>query len=320
MRISRGARLATTRVMIPDVSPDSPSRGWRMALALLGRLPQASLSRGLGHLADLQIPRRLRPAILGRVAQTLGMDLSEAERPLEEYGSMNELFVRRLRPGVRTWPTDATTLASPVDGILGQLGAIDRGALIQAKGRRYTASDLLGAIDAERFTNGSFVTIYLSPRHYHRIHTPIAGGVAAAWHLPGALLPVNEPAVSHIDNLFPRNERLVCSLNTARGRVAVVAVGAYNVGRISAAFDPAWSGASGEGWVTNRAGGAAAESRRYDPPVSLMQGAELMAFHLGSTIVMLTERRAVIEAGMSAGREVRMGEVIARLPSGDASR
>ena len=300
--------------MIPDVSPDLPSRGWRVALAVLGRLPQATLSRGLGHLADVPVPRRLRPAILGRVARALGIDLSEAERPLEEYGSLNELFVRRLRPGVRTWPNDAATIASPVDGILGQLGAIERGALIQAKGRRYSAADLLGGIDADRYIDGSFVTIYLSPRHYHRIHTPVAGGVVAAWHLPGALLPVNEPAVRHIDNLFPRNERLVCSMETLLGRVAVVAVGAYNVGRISAAFDQQWSGVRGEGWVTNRPGGSAADARSYDPAIPLAQGAELMAFHLGSTIVILTERRATIEAGMTPGREVRMGEVIGRLP------
>ena len=287
---------------------------------MLGRLPQATLSRGLGHVADIPVPRRLRPVILGRVARALGIDISEAERPLEEYGSLNELFVRRLRPGVRTWPRDVTTVASPVDGILGQLGPIDHGALIQAKGRRYSAADLLGGIDADRYAEGTFVTIYLSPRHYHRIHTPVEGGVIAAWHLPGALLPVNEPAVSHVDNLFPRNERLVCSMETGLGRVAVVAVGAYNVGRISAAFDQRWSGARGEGWVTNRPGGAAAESRRYEPPVRLEQGAELMAFHLGSTIVILTERRLVIEPDMTPGREVRMGEVVARLPSVGAPR
>jgi phosphatidylserine decarboxylase len=242
----------------------------------------------------------------------LGIDLTEAERPLVEYGSLNELFVRRLRPGVRTWPHDASTIASPVDGILGQLGPIDRGTLIQAKGRSYTASALLGEIDAARYVDGSFVTIYLSPRHYHRIHSPVEGVVTAAWHLPGALLPVNEPAVSHVDNLFPRNERLVCAIDGAIGRVAMVAVGAYNVGRISAAFDASWSGIRGEGWVTNRPGGAAAESRRYDPPIPMPQGAELMAFHLGSTIVLLTERRVRVDVGMTPGREVRMGEVIAR--------
>ena len=312
--MATGARLAISAAMIPDVSPDLPSRGWRVALMLLGRLPQAALSRGLGHIADVRIPRAMRGAVLGRIARALGIDIAEAERPLEEYGSLNELFVRRLRSGVRTWPRDPRTIASPVDGILGQLGPIDGGTLIQAKGRSYLAADLLGGIDAERYVGGSFITIYLSPRHYHRIHSPVEGAVNAAWHLPGALLPVNEPAVTHVENLFPRNERLVCTIESPIGRVAVVAVGAYNVGRISAAFDPKWSGVRGEGWVTNRPGRVAAESRRYDPPIVLAQGAELMAFHLGSTIVIVTERRMRLESAMTPGREVRMGDVIARAP------
>ncbi len=298
--------------MIPDVTPDIPGRGWRVSLALLGRLPQAALSRGLGHLADVKIPHSLRKPILGKVAQALGIDLSEAVRPLEEYGSLNELFVRQLKPGARVWPHDPTAVASPVDGILGQLGAIENGKLIQAKGRHYSAADLLGAVDAERFTKGTFITIYLSPRHYHRIHSPCEGAISTAWHLPGALLPVNEPAVMHIDSLFPRNERLACAMQTALGRVAVVAVGAYNVGRISAAFDPGWSGVAGRAWVTNRAGGGAAEAKRYSPPIATPQGAEIMAFHLGSTVVLLIEQRLRIADSMTAGREVRMGEVIAR--------
>ena len=296
--------------MIPDVSPDLPSRRWRFALALLARLPQAGLSRGLGRLADLPIPRPVRGLVLGRVARALGIDLAEAERPVEEYGSLNELFVRRLRAGVREWPGDAHTLASPVDGILGQLGAIEDGVLIQAKGRRYRAEDLLGGREASRFRDGSFCTLYLSPRHYHRIHSPCEGELADAWHIPGALLPVNEPAVMHVDDLFPRNERLVCALNTAFGGTAVVAIGAYNVGRISASFDPEWSGPRGEAWVTNRPGSAAADDRHYDPPLRVAQGDELMAFHLGSTVVILTEQRAIFGAEMQPEREIRLGEVI----------
>jgi phosphatidylserine decarboxylase len=272
------------------------------------------LSRGLGQVADLHVPRALRRTILGRVARTLGIDLDEAARPLDEYGSLNELFVRELKAGARTWPHDPRTVASPVDGILGQLGQIEKGTLIQAKGRRYTAADLLDGdrSEAKRFRNGSFVTLYLSPRHYHRIHSPCEGRIIAAWHVPGALLPVNEAAVMHIDNLFPRNERLVCEMETALGRVAAVAVGAYNVGRISAAFDPEWSGVQGRAWVTNRPGGRAAEAKRYDPPIPTPQGAEIMAFHLGSTVVLLTERLVKFVAGIVPGREVRMGEVIAR--------
>jgi phosphatidylserine decarboxylase len=303
--------------MIPDVSPDLPGRGWRFSLALLGRLPQAAMSRGLGHLADLHIPASLRKPILGRIARILGIDLDEAARPLETHASLNELFVRELKPGARVWPRDPKTVASPVDGILGQLGAIENGALIQAKGRRYRAADLLDGDDrhaAERYRNGTFITIYLSPRHYHRIHSPCVGEITAAWHVPGALLPVNEPAVMHVENLFPRNERLVCAMRTALGEVAVVAVGAYNVGRISAAFDPRWSGSGGRAWVTNRPGGATAEAKRYTPPIPIEQGAQIMAFHLGSTVVLLVEHGVSIAAGMIPGREVRMGDVIARAP------
>jgi phosphatidylserine decarboxylase len=301
--------------MIPDVSPDLPGRGWRFSLALLARLPQAALSRGLGHLADLPIPPTLRKTILGGVARKLGIDLSEAALPLEEYGSLNELFVRQLKSGARTWPHDPRVIASPVDGILGQLGRIEDGALVQAKGRRYRAADLLDGDDpreGDRFRNGSFVTLYLSPRHYHRIHSPCEGTIFAAWHVPGALLPVNGPAVMHVDNLFPRNERLVAELNTALGRVALVAVGAYNVGRISAAFDPRWSGVKGRGWVTNRPGGDAAKAKRYDPHIPIGQGDEIMAFHLGSTVVLLIEQAVQFAPGMTPGREVKMGDVIAR--------
>ncbi len=300
--------------MIPSVSPDLPSRAWRVSLALLGRLPQAALSRGLGHLADIPIPRGLRQPVLGRIARTLGIDLTEAARPVETFASLNEMFVRELKPGARTWPHDSRAVASPVDGILGQLGPIEDGALIQAKGRNYTASDLLGRTrteSAERFRGGTFITIYLSPRHYHRIHSPCEGRIVAAWHVPGALLPVNEPAVMHVDSLFPRNERLICEMDTALGRVAVAAVGAYNVGRISAAFDRTWSGSDGRAWVTNRPGGAAAEAKFYEPPLPTPQGTEIMAFHLGSTVVLLIEHRLRIVEGMRAGREVRMGEVIA---------
>src|SRR5690606_37874720 len=138
----------------------------------------------------------------------------------------------------------------------------------------------------ESFRDGDFITLYLSPRHYHRVHAPLAGAVVAARHVPGALLPVNRAAVAHVPELFPRNERVVAYLETAAGRLVVVAIGAYNVGRISTAFDAAWAG--GARGVTNRPG-ARPESRHYEPPVRLERGAELMAFHLGSTVVLLFE-------------------------------
>jgi phosphatidylserine decarboxylase len=196
-----------------------------------------------------------------------------------------------------------------VDGVIGQVGYIRGGELLQAKGRRYTAAALLADEQAAaRFAAGTYITIYLSPRHYHRIHAPCGGAVVAARHVPGALLPVNEPAVQHVAGLFPRNERLVAYIDGPLGRTAVVAVGAYNVGRISAVFDADWREA---GWVTNRRG-ARGGARRYDPPVAVAKGEEIMAFHLGSTIVLLVESELRLAPATEAGREVRLGEDIAR--------
>jgi len=182
--------------------------------------------------------------------------------------------------------------------------------VLQAKGRWYSAAELIGdGAEAERFEGGTFVTLYLSPRDYHRIHVPCAGGIPYARHIPGALLPVNAAAVAHVPDLFPRNERLLCTIEGTLGSVAVVAIGAYNVGRISATFDPQWNENAG-GWVTNH-GAHDVVYRHYDPAPLIERGAELMAFHLGSTVVLLFEPDIELMAGES-GAGVRLGEPIAQ--------
>lgn len=298
---------------VPTVTPEIPSRRWRAALALLRRLPSAGLSRSLGRLADVPLPKRARTPVLGAFARAVGADLDEAEHPLEAYGSLNAFFVRRLKPGVRTWPRDPALVTSPVDGIVGELGRIERGRLIQAKGRDYTAEDLLGnRFEAGEVDGGHFLTLYLAPRHYHRVHAPVGGVLVRARHVPGSLFPVNEPSVSHVEDLFARNERLLCHIHGALGRTTVVAVGAYNVGRISAAFDPDWGGDAEGGWVTNQTTDPPPE-RTYDPPIDVERGDELMAFHLGSTVLLLFgPERVVLDRNLRPGREVRLGEVVAR--------
>ncbi|HET9982553.1 MAG TPA: archaetidylserine decarboxylase [Longimicrobiales bacterium] len=299
---------------VPDVTPDLPPPAWRAMLGLLGRLPQGALSRGFGRVSDILLPTRLRRPVLGSFARVMGIDVAEAELPIVAYPTLNHFFVRRLRPGVRAWPSEPNVAASPVDGVLGQCGILDGGRLVQAKGRWYDAASLLDdAEEAGRYRDGLFVTLYLSPRHYHRIHTPTHGAVSKARHIPGALLPVNGPAVLHVADLFPRNERLVAYVDGPLGRIAVVAVGAYNVGRISTAFDEAWNAPPGEGgWVTNRLG-ARPHTRHYDPPVPLDTGKEIMAFHLGSTVVLLFEPGAgALVEGIQPGREVRLGEPLVR--------
>jgi phosphatidylserine decarboxylase len=255
-----------------------------------------------GRVADVPVPLRLRRPVYWVVARLLGMELGEARDPVESYRTVDELFVRRLRAGTRSWPADPDVAGSPVDGVVGAFGVVESGRLLQAKGRHYTVAELLD--DGEqgaRFGAGSYVTLYLAPRHYHRIHAPVGGSIGWARHVPGRLLPVNRPAAALVDRLFPRNERLVAVLDgpSPFGAVAVVAVGAFNVGRITADFD--------RGLVTNRRGSRGG-TRRYDPPVRLERGAGLMAFHLGSTVVLLFERPVALARGLARGVEVRLGD------------
>lgn len=288
-------------------------RRWRMGLALLARLPQGLMSRFTGWVAERRIPRPLRGPIVRTFARTVGADLGEAERPPEAYPSVSAFFIRRLRPEVREWPANREIPGSPVDGIVGQVGRVRQGRLIQAKGLVYQAAELLADADrhAPEYENGCFLTFYLSPRHYHRIHTPLPGRVQRARAIPGGLMPVNQPAVATVPRLFPRNERLVAELTVlGGGRMAVVAVGAFNVGRISAAFDPDWGRTGGRG-ATNRSALSQVEERRYEPPRPLAQGDELMAFHLGSTVVVLLAEDVVggraLHPALEVGGEVRLG-------------
>lgn len=296
---------------VPDVIPELPSPAWRATLAALRRLPQAGLSRSLGRIADVRVPRALRRAVYGRFARAVGVDLRDVERPLEDFATLNEFFVRRLRPGARAWPDDPLAVGSPVDGVIGAVGPIERGTAVQAKGRRYSVAELLGdAGEAGPFEGGWVVTLYLSPRHYHRVHAPVGGTLPRARHVPGALFPVNAPAVAHVPDLFARNERVSCTIDSAVGPVALVAVGAYNVARISTAFDSAWSGP--RAWVSNRRDPVAPE-RRYDPPLPVERGDELMAFHLGSTVILLfQEGRIEPDAACAPGTEIRLGRTLAR--------
>ena len=289
---------------------------WSAAIAALERLPQGALSRFAGRLADVSIPHAMRRPVLSAFARAVGADPGEAALPLEEYASLDAFFVRRLRSGARPWRADPSGAGSPVDGIVGEVGRIAEGRLVQAKGIEYSVEDLLADERlAARLDGGWFVTLYLAPRHYHRIHSPTRGSIPAARHVPGNLLPVNPPSVAAVPNLFARNERVVCELDGTAGDVAVVAVGATNVGRIESLFDPAWNGP--RGGVTNQARegaarGRAIDSRRYDPPLALDAGDELMAFHLGSSVVVLLEAgRFDLDPRVVPGREIRVGDPLA---------
>jgi phosphatidylserine decarboxylase len=260
-------------------------------------------SRLVGRLADLRLPGfLLRPLVRG-YARLYGAALEEAAEPVAAYRTFDAFFTRRLRPGARPLDPDPRAVVSPADSRLSVIGPVGpEGRLEQVKGRSYSLAALLGSeADAEPYRRGVQATLYLSPGMYHRVHAPVAGAVVAWRHLPGRLFPVNGPAVRQIDGLFARNERVAVHLDSAAfGPVAVVLVGAANVGRITLSFAPL---------VTNRGGSGG----RTEPatPVVLDRGGELGVFHLGSTVVLLLADPSLRPAAV-AGDLVRMGQALFR--------
>ncbi len=275
----------------------------RLVIGALGLVPQNLLSRAVGRAAHARLPRPLAQASIRAFARAYGIDLGEAERPVGEYDSIGDFFVRKLRSGARPVDRRPGLAVSPADGRLFNGGRLQDGRLIQAKGRRYRVEDLLrNSREAERFRGGSWLTVYLSPRDYHRVHHPVEGTVTGARYVPGHLWPVNAAGVGQIDDLFCVNERLITYLDSPIGPVAVVMVGATSVGHITVAYDAEVE--------TNR--GAVGALRTYEPAIRVARGDELGIFHLGSTAVVLFGDPDVRIEPFEAHQPVRMGEVVAR--------
>ena len=281
---------------------------------VIKHLPAGALSRAWGWLARLQHPT-LFVTLLKRifVART-GIDLGDALAAEKDYKTLEALFVRQLKAGARPIDASDDALCSPVDGTVGACGRIENGTALQVKGKRYSIARLLGDdAAAARFEGGHFVTLYLSPKDYHRIHAPVSGTVARATLIPGRLLPVFAEAVAQVDELFAVNERIITYLDVpGSGCMAVVKVGATMVGRITLAYDATvWS---------NRTDVHERQSFTYDPPHSLDKGAELGAFCLGSTVVVLTEPHAVAWQELQPGTPVRLGQRLGGLVQQSAAQ
>lgn len=274
-------------------------------IALQHILPQHALSRFAGRLAASKQPW-LRDRLIRRFVAAFDVDLSEAARGIGQFASFNDFFTRELKPGARPLADAQQFILSPADGAISQLGPITGGRILQAKGRDYTVAEILGssAAEAARFEGGRFMTIYLSPRDYHRVHMPAAGTLAATAYLPGTLYSVNLATAAGVEKLFARNERLACLFDGPDGRFASVMVGAM----IVAGIETVWHGR----WPTH----APAPLRENFAPAAapaLAAGDEMGRFHLGSTVVLLFEpgRIAWLD-GLEPGTTVRLGQAIGR--------
>jgi len=254
---------------------------WPLSLNLLRLYPKKLGSRAAGWAAACPIPRWARPALLGSFARHYRINLEEAEFPLADYRTLQALFTRRLKAGAR--PQDASQpgfVNSPVDARIVACGRIEGGTAIQAKGLPYSVSELLNQDpQAHRFEGGHFLTLYLSPRDYHRIHVPIEGRVTAVGHVEGELWPVNDASTNHVPRLYERNRRATWIAEGSGPdeglEVACVLVGATHVGGVL--LDDRWL----EGRVLPKNGGFAVNH------LPCQAGEDLGTFQFGSTVVLL---------------------------------
>ena len=268
-------------------------------------LPHHWISRIVFRLTRVECPRLVPPAIR-LFSRVFKVDLSEAEQPEPAaYRSFNAFFTRALKAGLRPVAEGENILTSPVDGCISQLGKITDGRIFQAKGHEYTALELLGG-DAERaapFMNGEFMTIYLSPRDYHRIHMPLTGTLSEQVYVPGRLFSVAPHTVRTVPRLFACNERVVAMFDTAYGKLAMVLVGAINV----AAIETVWDGlvTPPQGWGVKR---------QVFPNVTLHKGDEMGRFNMGSTVILLLENPNMAWAtDLNADTPLRLGQTLANL-------
>lgn len=258
-------------------------------------IPKNLLSRFVGRLVRIQWPHPLNLFLLRHFARRYKINLDEAEHPLSSYLTIQDLFTRRLKPGLR--PVSSAEVVHPVDGMLTVVQHIRRGLLLQAKGFNYQLDEFIGE-RGPAWEGGVQLTYYLCPTDYHRVHAPVAGEIIKVRYIPGELWPVNDWSVTSVRQLFQRNERVVVHIQTPKGVVILVMVGATNVGQMTLSFDSEIISNQG------RQGG----EKTYSPSLALLKGGELGVFNMGSTVIMLYPPGFVADGPPDRPRHVQMGQ------------
>lgn len=269
-------------------------------------VPQETLSELAGKLAQSQKTYIKKPLIYG-FAKAYSIHLDDYKRQsLADYDSFNDFFTRELKTDARIIDSDPSSIISPSDGVISQIGTIHSGELLQAKGKQYSAAQLLADLDDGNWVNGGrFATIYLAPSNYHRVHMPFDGTLIETRYVPGELFSVNHATAHHIPDLFARNERLVCVFETQFGRAFVVLVGAMIVAGIECV-----------------ATGKLERSRRLQVKqhkLALNKGDELGRFYLGSTAIVILPNNANVTWSEQYQHKsiVQMGQALGHTPKTD---
>ena len=274
-------------------------------IALQYILPKRLLGRAVYRLSRSRITW-LKNLLIRAFAWAFPVDLTEMDEPDAcRYPSFNAFFTRALRAGARPVDPNPTTVTCPADGAVQNLGRISDGQLIQAKGIHYRLDELLDvdADEAARFDGGAFLTVYLAPHNYHRVHAPSAGRVTRMNFVPGDLFSVNEITARRLPGLFARNERVACECIDGTADYWIVFVGAMNVASVSTA----WAGEIAPG----------PSPRRFTYPENqgyrLAKGDYCGHFNMGSTIILVYPPDTVTwDAGLAAGDLLTVGRLVGR--------
>ncbi len=270
-------------------------------------LPHHALSQLMSKLTHCE-NRSFKNLFIKQIIRHYGVNMAEALEPdINAYKSFNHFFTRALKPGIRPLSTERNAIVCPADGAVSQAGFITGGDIFQAKGKSFSATDLLGgdAARAEPFNNGVFTTIYLSPKDYHRLHMPLTGTLREMVHIPGRLFSVNGATVNSVPGLFSRNERVAAIFDTEIGPMALILVGAIFVSSV----ETVWHGVVTPPSISD------VQSWHYgeDAP-TLNIGEEMGRFNMGSTIIVLFGKdKAEWDAEFKAGKTVKLGELIGRV-------
>jgi len=264
-------------------------------------LPHHLISRSVFKLTRIESP--LVPNAIEKFSKAFNVDLNEALNPdPKSYKTFNEFFTRELKPELR--PLSDTNLISPVDGTVSEFGNIKDNMLLQAKGIDYSLDQLLGGNPEllKKYEDGQFITIYLSPRDYHRIHMPCTGTLNEQTHIPGRLFSVAKHTVNTVKSIFARNERVVASFNADQGAMSMVLVGAINV----AAIETVW-----DGLITPPKGKTVSSKNYSEGEVSINKGIEMGRFNMGSTVILILDKNMPkLSSNLAVDQTLKLGQAL----------
>lgn len=279
-------------------------------ISLLSIIPKNATARFMGYSARIKLPRFLHKLLIRSFIWKYGVNMEESISRIEDFHTLSDFFLRRLKEGVHKVDNNPENWISPVDGTIHHFGNIEKGKFRQSESKYGSVKELLGPHDdafaPQRYESGSYMIIYLSPKDYHRVHTHQEGILRQIRYMPGRLWPVFPAATRNIDSLFDRNERMLFELESSDSTTVLAMIGAFGVGRMGSSFVDIETNAKGP-------------QRDFTASETIKRGTEMGYFALGSTVILLWPEQN-LHWMVQKGNPIRMGECIAsRTQSGDNS-